>query len=131
MNDIIKYGIVGIGGMGANHANLFLQNKIKNGSLKAICDKNEEFGKNFPNIPFYKKLDNFFDKKLIDVAIIATPHRSHIDLGEQALKRGINIIIEKPLAVTSAQCRKFIEFSKNYDSKFGIMLNQRTNPQLL
>ena len=47
MKNIIKYGIVGIGGMGANHANLFLQNKIKNGSLKAICDKNEEFRKNF------------------------------------------------------------------------------------
>ena len=84
--------------------------------------------KNFPNIPFYKEVDNFFDKKLIDVAIIATPHRSHIDLGKQALKRNINIIIEKPLAVTSMQCREFIEFSKKYDSNFGIMLNQRTNP---
>ena len=29
MKDIIRYGIIGIGGMGANHANLFLQNKIK------------------------------------------------------------------------------------------------------
>ena len=64
MNDIIKYGIIGIGGMGANHANLFLQNKIKNGSLEAICDTNDEFAKNFPNIPFYKKVDSFFDKKL-------------------------------------------------------------------
>ena len=33
MNDIIKYGIVGIGGMGANHANLFLHNKIKNSEI--------------------------------------------------------------------------------------------------
>ena len=41
MKDIIRYGIVGIGGMGANHANLFLQNKIKNGSLEAICDTND------------------------------------------------------------------------------------------
>ena len=49
MKDNIRYGIVGIGGMGANHANLFLQNKIKNGSLEAICDTNDEFAKNFPN----------------------------------------------------------------------------------
>ena len=131
MNDIIKYGIVGIGGMGANHANLFLQNKIKNGSLEAICDTNDEFAKNFPNIPFYKEVDNIFDKNLIDVAIIATPHRSHIELGKQALKKNINIIIEKPLAVTSMQCREFIEFSKKYDAKFGIMLNQRTNPAFI
>ena len=131
MKDIIRYGIVGIGGMGANHANLFLQNKIKNGSLEAICDTNDKFAKNFPNIPFYNEVDNFLDKKLIDVAIIATPHRSHINLGKQALKRNINIIIEKPLAVTSMQCREFIEFSKKYDSNFGIMLNQRTNPAFI
>ena len=61
MKDIIRYGIVGIGGMGGNHANLFLQNKIKNGSLEAICDTNDEFAKNFPNIPFYKEVDNFFE----------------------------------------------------------------------
>ena len=73
MKDIIRYGIVGIGGMGANHANLFLQNKIKNGSLEAISETNDEFQKNFPNIPIYKKVDSYFYKKLIDVEIIATP----------------------------------------------------------
>jgi len=131
MNKIIRYGIVGIGGMGANHANLFLKNKIENGSLEAICDTNDAFLKNFPNIPFYKETSDFFDKNLIDVAIIATPHRSHISLGKQALKNNINIIIEKPLAVTTMQCREFIEFSKKYDAKFGIMLNQRTNPAFI
>ena len=29
MKELIRYGVIGIGGMGANHANLFLQNKIK------------------------------------------------------------------------------------------------------
>ena len=131
MNKKIRFGIVGIGGMGANHANLFLNNKIENGCLEAISDTNDKFAKNFPNIPFYKEVDNFFDKKLIDVAIIATPHGSHIDLGKQALQKNINVIIEKPLAVTSMQCREFVEFSKKYDAKFGVMLNQRTNPAFL
>jgi len=131
MNKTIRYGIVGIGGMGANHANLFLNNKIENAKLEAICDTNDTFEQNFPNIPFYKEVGDFFDKNIIDVAIIATPHRSHINLGKQALKQNINIIIEKPLAVTSMQCRDLIEFSKNYDAKFGIMLNQRTNPAFL
>jgi len=131
MNKIIRYGIVGIGGMGANHANLFLENKIKNASLEAICDTNSSFFKNFPNIPFYKETSQFFNKNLIDVAIIATPHQSHINLGKQALENKINVIIEKPLAVTTMQCREFIEFSKQYDAKFGIMLNQRTNPAFI
>ena len=131
MNKIIRYGIIGIGGMGANHANIFLKNKIENGVLTAICDTNEALSKNYPNIAFYKETDNFFEKSLIDVVIIATPHQSHINLGKHALKNNINIIIEKPLAVTKKQCREFIEYSKKYYAKFGIMLNQRTNPAFI
>ncbi|MBS56258.1 MAG: oxidoreductase [Rickettsiales bacterium] len=131
MKKVIRYGIVGIGGVGANHANLFLQNKVDNACLSSICDTNTSFSKNFPDIPFYTNTSDFFNNEKIDVAIIATPHGSHINLGKQALENNINAIIEKPLAVTTKQCRKFIEFSKKYDAKFGIMLNQRTNPAFI
>ena len=80
MNQIIRYGIVGIGGMGKNHANLFLNNKIKNANLSAILDKDVSLAKNYPNIAFYSNASNFFNKEIIDVAIIATPHSSHINL---------------------------------------------------
>ena len=46
MKELIRYGVIGIGGMGANHANLFLQNKIDNARLSSICDKNQSFSKN-------------------------------------------------------------------------------------
>ena len=131
MEKLIRYGIIGIGGMGANHANLLLQNKINNACLASVCDMNKSFANNFADIPFYSNVSDFFNKEKIDVAIIATPHRSHVNLGKEALENHINIIIEKPLAVTTKQCREFIEFSKNYDSKFGIMLNQRTNPAFI
>ena len=131
MKKVIRYGIVGIGGMGANHANLFLKNKIDNACLSSICDTNLSYSKNFPEIPFYTKTLDFFNNQKIDVAIIATPHGSHINLGMEALENNIHVIIEKPLAVTTKQCREFIEFSKNHDAKFGIMLNQRTNPAFI
>ena len=91
MNKIIRYGIVGIGGMGNNHANLFLNNKIENANLSAILDKDVALAKNYPNIAFYSNASKFFNKKIIDVAIIATPHSSHINLGIQALENNINI----------------------------------------
>ncbi len=130
-NKIIKYGIIGIGGMGANHANLLLNNNVKNASLVAICDTNETFSKSFPKIPFYKNSSEFFNKKIIDVAIISTPHRSHITLGKEALENNINVIIEKPLAVTTRLCKEFINFANKSNAKFGIMLNQRTNPAFI
>ena len=131
MKKLIRFGIIGIGGMGANHANLLLQNKINNACLASICDMNKSFSKNFIDTPFYSNASDFFNKDKIDVAIIATPHHSHVNLGKEALENDINVIIEKPLAVTAKQCREFIEFSKKYDAKFGIMLNQRTNPAFI
>lgn len=127
----IKFGVIGIGGMGANHANLLLNNRIKNASLSAICDTNEFFLKNFPDIPCYTNASEIFNKKIIDVAIISTPHGSHISLGKQALENHIDVIIEKPLAVTTRQCKDFINFAKKCTAKFGIMLNQRTNPAFI
>ena len=117
----IKFGVIGIGGMGANYANLLLNNKIKNASLSAICDTNQIFSKNFPETPFYKNASDFFNKKIIDVAIIATPHTSHISLGIQALENNIDVIIEKPLAVTTKHCQEFINFSKSTLNFFLIL----------
>ena len=84
MEKLIRYGIIGIGGMGANHANLLLQNKINNACLASVCDMNKSFANNFADIPFYSNVSDFFNKEKIDVAIIATPHRkkkSGNDLG--------------------------------------------------
>ncbi len=128
MEKPIRYGVVGIGGMGANHAKKLQENKIENAILTAVADSNVEYKNKYKNIPFFENIDNFFDNKIIDAAIIATPHKSHIDLAKKALENNINVIIEKPLAITSKKCREFINISQNYKAYFTVMLNQRTNP---
>ena len=128
MEKPIRYGVVGIGGMGANHAKKLQENKIENAILTAVADSNVEYKNKYENIPFFENIDNFFDNKIIDAAIIATPHKSHIDLAKKALENNVNVIIEKPLAITSKKCREFINISQNYKAYFTVMLNQRTNP---
>ena len=63
MEKLIRYGIIGIGGMGANHANLLLQNKINNACLASVCDMNKSFANNFADIPFYSNVSDFFNKE--------------------------------------------------------------------
>jgi len=128
MEKPIRYGVIGIGGMGANHAKKLQENKIENAILTAVADSNVEYKNKYENIPFFENIDNFFDNKIIDAAIIATPHKSHIDLAKKALENNVNVIIEKPLAITSKKCREFINISQNHKAYFTVMLNQRTNP---
>ena len=41
----------------------------------------------------------------VDVVVVAAPNRFHADLARMALEAGKHVVVEKPLAVTSAQAR--------------------------
>ncbi len=128
INKIVKYGIVGIGGMGSNHAKTILSNTVTNASLEGVCDLNMKYKENFPQVLFYNNIHEFFNNKNIEAVIIATPHDSHVPLAIQSLKNGKHTIVEKPLAVTANNCKKLIEVANNCNTSFGVMLNQRTIP---
>ena len=127
-NKKIRFGVVGIGGMGASHASKLFKNEIQNSVLTAVCDADNSHKNKFKDIPFFDNFENFLKEDLLDAVIIATPHRSHIELAKLALQNNISVIVEKPLAITKKQCREFIKLSENYSSQFTVMLNQRTNP---
>jgi scyllo-inositol 2-dehydrogenase (NADP+) len=41
----------------------------------------------------------------IDLVVVASPNRFHVDLAQTALKAGKHVVVDKPLAVTSADAR--------------------------
>lgn len=55
------------------------------------------------------------DKKLADVAIIATPDAVHFEPAMQAMKLGYDVLLEKPMAPTREECVKLNETSKAND----------------
>ena len=120
MEEPIRYGVVGIGGMGANHAKKLQENKIENAILTAVADSNVEYKNKYKNIPFFENIDNFFDNKIIDAAIIATPHKSHIDLAKKALEKDF-----KPISDMRASRLYRMEVAKNLLEKFCAEIKQK------
>jgi scyllo-inositol 2-dehydrogenase (NADP+) len=41
----------------------------------------------------------------VDLVVVASPNRFHVDLAQTALEAGKHVVVDKPLAVTSAQAR--------------------------
>ena len=64
MEEPIRYGVVGIGGMGANHAKKLQENKIENAILTAVADSNVEYKNKYENIPFFVMLAKMVPIKL-------------------------------------------------------------------
>jgi predicted dehydrogenase len=48
----------------------------------------------------------------IDAVVVATPPASHVDIGLEAIRAGKHVLIEKPLATTSAGARLLIDAAR-------------------
>ena len=64
----------------------------------------------------------------IQVVWITTPHDSHADLAVQALEAGKHVFVEKPLALTLADCRRVVEAVEHSGGLLTIGFNRRFAP---
>ena len=129
----VRFGIVGCGNMGSSHAKNFLEGKIENGYITAVCDKNpikfnffkEKFG---DSIKYFSDAEEMFKSGECDVVMICTPHYDHPPLAILALENDLHCIVEKPAGVYTLQVKEMLAKAEKSDKILGIMFNQRTNP---
>lgn len=102
MSDIITFAILGCGHIGKRHAELVQEHQ--NAELIAIidlADKDKLQVGNF-NVPYFSSLEDFFASGLtVDVINICTPNGLHATQAINCLNNGVNVIIEKPIALTT------------------------------
>lgn len=126
--DKVRFGIIGVGNMGTAHANWLLEGKVPRAELVAVADRNPDKLKAFTNVKTFNDGKPLLRYKKLDAVIIATPHYDHTTLGIAALKRGLHVVVEKPISVHKADCEKLIAAHTNPQQVFGAMFNQRTDP---
>jgi len=125
----VAIGIVGVGGMGTNHARMLMDGKVKRGRLAAVCDVDAKCLEAFEG-----KVETFDDSgKMIregglDAVIVATPHYAHTTVGIDVLSQGLHLLVEKPISVHKADCERLIGAHKKRRQVFAAMFNQRTDP---
>lgn len=131
--DKVRFGIVGCGNMGVGHAKNFLDGKIDNGYISAVCDidadRFEFFKEKFGDtIKYFDNAEAMFKSGECDVVIICVPHYQHPELAILAMDNNLHCIVEKPAGVYTLQVKQMLERHKTSDRILGIMFNQRTNP---
>lgn len=101
MNDPLRYGIVGCGGIAPWHARgVELHERAE---IVGLCDLNfdcaKKMAEKFGGTPYTDCME-MFDKENLDAISICTPGGTHRPIIEAAAKKGINIIAEKPTEVS-------------------------------
>jgi predicted dehydrogenase len=107
---MIRVGIVGLGYWGPNLVRCL--SDIPGSKLTAICDQNLEslqrVKDRHPEVQAFDDFSELIESGLVDALVLATPTMTHFSLAMQALEKGMHVLVEKPLAETSDQCREMI-----------------------
>lgn len=112
----IRVGVIGYGGafnMGKNHLN---EMKAAGMTPAAVCEIDKSRLKvaetDFPGIETYTSIDTMLKKSNVNLIVIITPHNLHAKQALQCLKAGKNVVVEKPMAMTTAECDAMISEAK-------------------
>lgn len=132
--DKIRFGIIGVGNQGFSYAvNGFEKGNVENGVLTAACDINPDKIENLKQyiknqeVVYFNNYIEMIESGLCDAVLVETPHYQHPEIVIECLKRGINVICDKPAGVYTEQVKEMNEVAKNSKATFSMMFNQRTN----
>ncbi len=143
---MIKFGIIGFGGIARSHksGHIKLENAERGSKLVAICDiRPEVFGMNMEinlgaadvgtmdGINLYTSVDDMLEKENLDAVDICLPSYLHADMAVKCMEKGLHVMSEKPMALSTEDCDRMIEASEKYGRKLMIGLCLRFEPSYL
>jgi len=104
-------GVIGYGYWGPNLVRNFMGDT--GWKVVSVCDRSDgrlaEVNRLYPAVTTTTKPEDLFRNPAIDAVAIATPVATHFDLAMGALRAGKHVLVEKPIASTSAQASQMIE----------------------
>lgn len=66
-----------------------------------------------------------------DGVVVATPNRSHAALASAAVRSGLPVVVDKPLAVSAAQAQAVVDLAREHDVLLTVYQNRRWDAELL
>ena len=126
---VVRLGLIGLGSMGRNHAETILKGAHPRLALAAVVDADPARLATFPaTIAKYTDPAALFRSDTVDAVLIATPHPSHPELSIAALRAGLHVLVEKPIAIHKREAARMISVHRKRSSLvFAAMFNQRTS----
>jgi predicted dehydrogenase len=135
MSQPIRGAVIGYGGafnMGKAHLS-YMQDA---GMIAAaVCDldptRTEVAKTDYPGIATYSSVEELLANKDVDLVTLITPHNTHSKLAVQASNAGKHVVVEKPMAITVAECTAMIDAAKTAGKTLSIFHNRRHDGDFL
>lgn len=131
----VRIGIIGTGGIANVHARYYKQ--LPNVELVAgtdiIKENVEEFAKKWgiPEKNIFTDYKEMIESVEMDAVSITTPHKLHAEPTIFALKRGLHVLVEKPMASTGQEAYEMYKASLEVKRILMVGFQTRFAPELI
>lgn len=122
----IRYAVVGLGNIAQSAVLPAFKNAANNSVLTTLISEDKQklkvLGKKYKisNTYLFDEMEQCFQNQEIDAIYIATPNDQHRGIVELAAKYKINVLCEKPMAVSSEDCLYMDQVAKKNNIKMMV-----------
>ena len=128
----MKYALIGCGRVAVNHIRAAVNNHL---DMIAVCDiVPDHIDTLFAKTGYDKPAERYFDHRALldahpdlDLVSIATDSGAHAEIALDCIDRGINVIIEKPIAMSLADADEIIRRADRNHVKVSACHQNRFN----
>ena len=129
----MKYALIGCGRIAVNHMKAAINNNLE---IVAVCDIKEEkmeellakYGlEKDTSIKRYTDYQKMIEELKPELASIATESGIHAEIALNCIERGVNLIIEKPMAMSIEDADKIIDLAEKKNVKVSACHQNRFN----
>lgn len=126
----MRVGLLAYGAIGHEH-NQAIQS-VPGWEQTAVCDVNPDriaaARELAPSAQGFTDATEMLDSGLVDLVVISTPPNTHYEWARASLERGIHVVLEKPMALTAAQCDEVLRLAQDKDLTLVVYQNRRFDP---
>lgn len=123
----MKIAVIGVGSMGQNHARVYSEIA----ELAAVCDANSAQAKKVAHRFGAKAFDDpkeLLKDASIEAIAIASPTKTHFEVGIEAIAAGKHVLVEKPICSTVEEAQRLIDAAKAQGVTLAVGHIERHNP---
>ena len=132
----VRYAVVGVGWItqadfmpGVEHTGNSEMVALVTGHEEKAAKVGERYG--IDTVYRYDELDGLLQSGEIDAVYLATPNFEHVRYAVKALEAGVHVLLEKPMAVSVAECEQMIAAAEKTGAKLMVAYRLHFEPGTL
>ena len=123
----LRAGVAGAGSMGRNHARCY--SLIEEAELEAVYDADLERARAIAEEFGAEAVDSLEAlAEACDLASVAVPTVAHLAVGGELMRRGVHVLMEKPIAPNVEEAQELVKLAGEFDRILQVGHIERFNP---